>query len=109
MRRLEEGPRPLEQPLALGTVRIAANCTVPATIVGGRTVTVLRTVVRLARAENWPDDADWQAALPKWFVGSCAPEETTAEAEAWLAQWRKLPPTDRAAAEEARPWTLSAR
>lgn len=69
---------------------------------------VLRAVVAVrARGADWPNTAEWANRLPQWFVEACAPERTQAEIEEWLKFWRALPPGKRAAASEARAWTLS--
>ena len=67
---------------------------------------VLR-VVLLNTADSWPSVDRWRDVLPSWFVARCAPEQSQAEAAEWLKWWRSLPAHERAAAELARPWTLS--
>jgi hypothetical protein len=54
----------------------------------------------------WPSLDGWRGQLPQWFVDRCAPEMSTDEAAEWLAQWRSLPPAERAEEERNRSWSL---
>lgn len=45
--------------------------------------------------------------LPEWFLGASGPEETKAEALAWLHQLERLSPDEREQAEAAKPWPVS--
>ena len=58
------------------------------------------------QAGEWPQTDEWRRILPAWFVDASL-EESDEEVERWLIEWRSLPPDQRAAAEEARRWSLA--
>ena len=60
-----------------------------------------------ADANTWPTLEQWRTALPPWFLGSFATEQSIEEASAWVAWWRGLDREEQIRAESARGWTLS--
>lgn len=104
-RHLIEGPAPDEKPGGLGTVRFIAWCPANAAQVLEKAKAVLKVVNRHSTGE-WPNDDKWKELLPNWFVKSCSPELSQAEAEAELARWRQLPREEQIREEEDL-WSLS--
>lgn len=102
-RHLTQGPRSDEQPGGAGLVRVVVSAPdVQATIASAKAVL---TAILDAPAP-WPSTEEWAGRLPAWFVSACAPEQTDAEKQQWLAWWRGLDPAARSEAEKARPWSL---
>lgn len=104
-RHLVSGPRPGERAGGVGTVMVLAECAGGAATVLARSREVMEVVVDHP-SHDWPGVEEWRRLLPRWFVEACV-EESDDEADRWLAQWRGLPPDERAAAEERRPWALA--
>lgn len=104
-RRLDTPPAESDRPGGLGTVRFLARCPGDAPAVLARALEVMRIVNRHSMGD-WPTDDAWRALLPGWFVDRCAPEMTREESEAWMAQWRQLPPDEQSAMRRRTGWSL---
>ncbi|GAA3342290.1 hypothetical protein GCM10020358_36720 [Amorphoplanes nipponensis] len=68
----------------------------------------VREVAELLTALRDQRDADPEDVLytaPPWLLDAFAPERTTEQAEAWLAQWRAAP--DKVAFERDSGWSVS--
>lgn len=56
--------------------------------------------------EPWPPAAQWEQALPQWFVSACPRPMSTTEAQVWLEQWRRMAGSEQAEAVEKQAWSL---
>lgn len=104
-RHLKSGTRRGEQPGGAGLVSVVIRCRRDARVVLGRCREVLGVVLD-HQLGPWPEVDEWRRFLPGWFVDACV-EESKEEVERWLAEWRRLPSDQRAAAEEGRGWSLA--
>lgn len=105
-RHLETGPRPGERAGGAGTVTVVALCRDDAGQVGQRAREVLRAVLAHA-GPPWPSVHEWRLLLPKWFVESSGREQSSAEAERWLSEWRSLSAEEKAQVTRTQRWTLA--
>jgi hypothetical protein len=102
-RHVEGGPRPGERTDEL--VVVAARADDPNLVLPNAREIMLAVLEHAGTP--WPTLDDWRIVLPQWFVDRCAPEMSTEEAAEWLAQWRSLPPAERAQEERNRSWSLA--
>src|SRR6266568_9016122 len=61
----------------------------------------------LPHPPTFPTLQEWHQVLPQWFLHACGPEPSRAEEEAWLQQWRAVPPHQQRQLEQQRPWTVA--
>jgi hypothetical protein len=88
------------------TVTLRASSVMPSEDVLRRSREVLREVVAASRGSEWPSLLEWNQLLPRWFVDACGPELSREEAQAWMEEWRRLTPAEKAASEERERWSL---
>jgi len=105
LRRLQDGPRPEENPGGLGTVRFLARYPAGGHDLLNKVTSVLKVLDEGSR-NGWPTEEQWALILPEWFVSACAPKITPEQGERWLAWWKSLPPDEQARVESEKQWSL---
>lgn len=106
LERIAHGPPPKAKPGGIGTVRFTVRCPLGSDDVLTKAKSVLRCVDKAA-LENWPSEEEWAEILPDWFVAACAPEMSRAQAEEWLASWKRLSKDEQARVELEKDWSLA--
>lgn len=107
LRHLRFGPTPDERPGGAGVARFDLECDGNAAQVVGRCREVLEVVVG-QDPDEWPTLSEWRSLLPGWFVAACAPEETTAERDLWMAEYEAMSGEQKREYAAIATWRLSA-
>ena len=105
MLRLRVSPCSDDKPGGIGTVDFAITCQGNATEVMEKAKAVLLTVDENS-IDNWPDDNEWKAILPDWFIDKCAPEMTREQADKRQSKWRRIFSRRRADTQAEEAWSL---
>ncbi len=93
-------------PRGVGKARFVVRTSTPSAVA---TLEKVRESLRIVNAESrgdWPTEEHWRRVLPKWFLDQCAKERTKAEADAWLARWKKLSMREKEEEERDKKWSL---
>ncbi|MFH1709166.1 MAG: hypothetical protein ABIF71_14780 [Planctomycetota bacterium] len=106
-RRLIEPPHPNQPIDGMGVIRFNVNGHGNIDLMLTKVKEVLLIVSRYSIDSNWPTELEWRAILPAWFVNSCAPPMSDAEAQKWLQWWRGLSARDQELAEINNKWNLA--
>jgi len=105
MRRITIGPEANEKLGGAGIVRYVAHCNANGEEVLAKVKSLLICVDE-ASLNGWLPDEVWLKKLPLWFTQACAVSLTKDQADARLAQWRRLTPEQQAKAERDQQWSL---
>jgi len=104
-KRLKVSPPEGTVPGGMGTVQFVADCPGNAAVVLQRVKEVL-SIASEHTLSGWPPDEQWRSLLPAWFLAACAPEQTQAEADKWMAWWRTLPREQQIRVDQEKEWSL---